>query len=133
MKKVNPRKILETFMSEISKHSDKITNKDETYFLTCEDDFMKEINVKHWWTSDLSNSTKEAIWQYLNTLFVLGSTITAIPSDLLKTIEGVAENCADQMGGDTSLDTSNIGNLMAGMQNMIGNMMPQLEKQIEKK
>jgi hypothetical protein len=124
MKKVNSRQILEQFMKEASKHSDKIVNRDESYFLNSEAAFLKEINIQKWWTDDLSNGTKDAIWQYLNTLYVLGTTISSIPNELLQTIESVAEQCAGQMG-ENSLGGADMGSLMAGMQNMIGNMLPQ--------
>ena len=140
MKKTNPRIILDSFMAEASKRADKITERDESYFLSGEDEFMNEINVKKWWTAELSQTTKDAIWQYINTLFVLGTTITSIPSNLLTTIEGVAEQCASQMeaGGDdvNGLKPENMENLLAGMQSMIGNMMggvPQTPKKSKKK
>ena len=121
MKKVNSRQILEQFMAKASQHSDKIVNRDESYFLNAEDEFLKELNIGQWWTEDLSQNTKNAIWQYMNTLFVLGTTISSIPQDLLKTIEGVAEQCASNMEGG-NMNEADMGNLMAGMQNMIGNM-----------
>lgn len=141
MKKTNPRVILDTFMTEASKRSEAITKRDESYFLGGDDEFMNEINVKKWWTDDLSQSTKDAIWQYINTLFVLGTTITSIPSNLLTTIEGVAEQCASQMEdgeGVEGMKPENMENLLAGMQSMIGNMMggmtqkPKKKKQIKK-
>ena len=124
MKKVNSRQILEQFMKEASKHSEKIVNRDESYFMNSEAEFLKEMNIEKWWTDDLSSGTKDAIWQYLNTLYVLGTTISNIPQDLLKTIENVAEQCAGQMGDD-SMGGADMSSLMAGMQNMIGNMLPQ--------
>ena len=122
LKKVNQRKVLDTFMAEVAKHSEKIVNKDESYFLDSDDDFLKELNIKKWWTSDLSQNTKDAIWQYLNTLFVLGTTISNIPANVLSSIEQVAEQCAGQM--DESNPNMNVGNLLSGMQSMLGNIMP---------
>ena len=121
MKKVNSRQILEQFMLRATKYSDKIVNHDESYFLSSDDEFINELNIKQWWSDDLSESTKNAIWQYMNTLFVLGTTISSIPQDLLKTIEGVAEQCASNMESN-NMNEADMGNLMAGMQNMIGNM-----------
>ena len=122
MKKTNPKVILEGFMKEVSKHSDKIVNKDESYFLEGDDEFLKELNVKKWWTPDLSQNTKDAIWQYMNTLYILGTTITSIPNELLSTIENVAEKCASDMEQNPGQD-ANMSNLFAGVQNMVGNLM----------
>ena len=122
LKKVNQRKVLDTFMNEISKHSEKIVNKDESYFLNSEDEFIKSINIGKWWNDTLSSNTKDAIWQYLNTLYVLGSTIKTIPSEMLSSIEKVAEQCASSIQeGDGQ--SANMGNLFAGVQNMLGNML----------
>ena len=125
MKKVNSRKILETFMNAVNKHADKIVNRDEEYFLNSDDDFLKELNVKQWWTDSLSANTKDAIWQYMNTLYVLGTTISNIPPEMLKSIEGIAEQCAGQMGGEGDGNVPNMGNLFSGMQNMLGGLMNQ--------
>ena len=53
-----------------------ITNTRESYILNCDNDFLNELNIKRWWTDELSNQTKDAIWQYMNTLIVLGTTIS---------------------------------------------------------
>jgi hypothetical protein len=133
MKKANPRKILEIFMSNASKYNTLITNKDESLF-DGEREIIPDVDLSKVWTSDLDKETKDAIWQYLNTLYVLGSTINSIPSELLSTIEGVAEQCASQMtnsneSSDKKQEMPDMSALLAGMQNMIGNMsMPQNEQ-----
>ena len=43
MRKTNPRVILEGFMAEASKRADKITQRDESYFLSGDDEFMNEL------------------------------------------------------------------------------------------
>ena len=67
------------------------------------------------------SSFKGAIWQYIQTLYMLGTTITSIPAETLTMIENVAKQCADKMqseGGD--IDESQ---LMKSMQGMLGGMM----------
>ena len=119
LKKANGKKIVESFMSAISPYSESISAKDESVF-ELDIDFLKKLNIKKWWTKDLSQNTKDAIWQYLNTLIMLGTTITSIPSDMLKQIECVAEQCASQM--DVSDSQPNIGNIFSGLQSIMGNM-----------
>lgn len=123
MRKVNPRAIVDGFMMHASPCSQMIMNKDESYFLNSDDDFINELNVKQWWTSDLSTNTKDAIWQYINTLLILGTTITAIPENMLSTLESVAEQCATQMES-----TGDQKDLLANMQNMLGSFMNQQKK-----
>ena len=124
LRKSNPRKCVESFMTAISPHSQKITAKDESMF--CEDlDFLNEINIKNHWTPDLSQNTKEAIWQYLQTLYMLGTTIVAIPSDTLNMIESVAEQCAGQIqsGEGGQLDEKALMGAMSGLLGNLGGML----------
>ena len=83
-------------------------------------DFMKGVDLeKHW--SSTSENTKNAIWQYVQTLYMLGTTISSIPEDTLSMIEQVAKQCADKMGEDgNEIDEAA---LMKTMQGMLGGMM----------
>lgn len=119
LKKANPRKVVEGFMQNVTAYSDRISKKDESIF-TEDIEFLKKINITKWWNNDLSQNTKDAIWQYLNTLLMLGTTITSIPADMLKSIEGMAEGIAGQMGDSNG--TPNMGSLFSGIQNILGNM-----------
>ena len=120
LKKANSKKIVESFMAAISPYTNQISSKDESIF-DMNIDFLKKLNIKKLWTKDLSQNTKDAIWQYLNTLIMLGTTITSIPNDMLKQIESVAEQCASQM--DSSSESQpNIANIFSGLQSIMGNM-----------
>ena len=81
---------------------------------------MKGVNLKDHWNS-CSENTKNAIWQYVQTLYMLGTTIKSIPEDTLSMIEKVAKQCADQMEeGGNELDEDA---LMKTMQGMLGGML----------
>ena len=77
-RKANPRSVLNTFMESVTPYSQKLMEKDET-FIT-EDavniEVINELNIKSIWTPDMSENTKSAIWQYLQTLYLLGTTIS---------------------------------------------------------
>ena len=109
-------------MQGVTPYADKISSKDESFFIEESKnlDFMKGVNLeKHWGTA--SENTKNAIWQYVQTLYMLGTTINSIPEDTLSMIETVAKQCADKMGEDGSqLDEDA---LMKTMQGMLGGMM----------
>ena len=122
MKASNPRLVVDGFMNGVTPYADKISAKDESFFIEESKnlDFMKGVNLeKHWGTA--SENTKSAIWQYVQTLYMLGTTISSIPEDTLSMIETVAKQCADKMGEDGSqLDEAA---LMKTMQGMLGGMM----------
>lgn len=121
LKSTNPRLVVEAFMKGVTPYADKISAKDDTFLLKEIDtiDFLKDLNIKSYWER-MSPNTKAATWQYLQTLYMLGTTITSIPDDTLKMIEGIAKDCADKMqDGDGEL---NQDALMKMMGNMLGSL-----------
>src|SRR5210317_2162948 len=122
MKDTNPKLVVDGFMSGVTPYADKISSKDETFFINESKnlDFMKGVNLKEHW-GGCSENTKDAIWQYVQTLYMLGTTIKTIPADTLNMIEKVAKQCADNMGDDAnSMDEAQ---LMKTMQGMLGGML----------
>ena len=121
LKSSNPRLVVDAYMKGVSPYAEKISAKDETFLLkeieTIE--FLKDLNIKSYWERMTAN-TKSATWQYLQTLYMLGTTITSIPDDTLKMIEGIAKDCADKLqDGDGEL---NQDALMKMMGNMLGSL-----------
>ena len=118
LKSANPRKCVEAYMSGVSKFATKISQKDET-FLT-EDikdiEFLKDLNIEEYWNEKMSDGTKNAVWQYLQTLYMLGTTITAIPQETLSIIESVAKDCADKIqSGDGQIDEKALMSMFSSM------------------
>jgi|TARA_B100001996_G_scaffold97065_1_gene72680 hypothetical protein len=121
LKKTNPRLIVDGFMKGVTPYADKISAKDESFLLEEIEkiDLLKDLNIKNYWDR-MSVNTKAATWQYLQTLYMLGTTITAIPAETLSLIEGIAKDCADKMetnGGEIDQDA-----LMSMMGNMLGSL-----------
>ena len=108
-------------MKGVSPYAEKISAKDETFLLKEIDtiEFLKDLNIKSYWER-MSGNTRSATWQYLQTLYMLGTTITSIPDDTLKMIEGIAKDCADKMqDGDGEI---NQDALMSMMGNILGSL-----------
>jgi len=121
IKQSNPRLIVDGFMKGVSPYADKISGKDESFLLEEIEtiDFLKDLNIKSYW-SRMSEGTKAATWQYLQTLYMLGTTINSIPADTLAQIENIAKGVADKMqtdGGELDQDA-----LMKMMGSMLGGM-----------
>ncbi len=120
MRKANPRKIPEVFATSIGPWSTYIMQKDENIFtggIMEEDEpqFFKDMNIKKHWNSNLSENTKNAIWQYLQTLNILSITINAIPPEMMQMVEGAAAKCAESMQNGGSMDTSSLMSSMSGL------------------
>lgn len=120
MKKANPRKCVEVFMNSARQFQNQIMTKNETFFLENSVEFLDALNIKKWWSDELSDGTKGAIWQYLQTLMILGTTITSIDADTLGAIEGIAEKMAKGSGSDGggAPDLSALQGLMGALGNM---------------
>ena len=64
----------------------------------------------------MSDGTKNAVLQYLQTLYMLGTTITAIPQETLAVIENVAKDCADKIqSGDGQIDEKALMSMFSSM------------------
>ena len=121
MRKANPRKVIDAFMGSASQYNQQIMAKDEKFFLENNIDFLDALNIKKWWTPELSENTKGAIWQYLQTLMILGTTITSIPAETLGAIEGIAEQMTkgvqggEGAGGGANLDLGALTNMLGAL------------------
>jgi len=117
LKSTNPRLVVDGYMKGVSPYADKISAKDETFLLEEIEifDFLKELDIKRYW-SKMSEGTKGATWQYLQTLYMLGTTITALPADTLSQIENIAKGVANNMqNGDGELDQDALMQMMGSM------------------
>ena len=121
IKEANPRLVVDGFMKGVTPFADKISAKDESFLLNEIEniEFLKDLNIKSYWTR-MSANTQAATWQYLQTLYMLGTTINAIPADTLSQIEQIAKGVADKMqtdGGELDQDA-----LMKMMGTMLGGL-----------
>ena len=113
LRSANARLCMENFMANVGPYSQHIMAKDDSFFLNNPDVFT-DFKLSNIWTDNVSDVTKNAIWQYLQTLYILGNTISALPDSTLTMIEQMAKKCAQDVNAGT-LDTSA---LMMGMSNM---------------
>jgi len=113
MRKANVRKCMEGFIERVSPYSKQLMAKDASFFLD-DPDVFQDFTLNKVWTPELSENTKNAIWQYLQTLYILGNTISSLPENTLSMIEQIANQCAKDIDSG-KLDTSA---LMSGMTNM---------------
>ena len=117
------RASFDKFMKDISVWTNQMMAKDGAAFF-CEDNTVAvNLNLNVIWNSaECTENTKAAIWQYLQTLYMLGTTISMFPPETLSMIESAAENCAKNMkkNPDGQLDEAS---LMAGMNSMLAQML----------
>ena len=121
LKSTNPRMVVDGFMSGVSPYASQISAKNDKFLLEeCgKIDFLKDLGLASYWQR-MSANTREATWQYLQTLYMLGTTITALPPEQMAQIEALAQGVAAKMqdeGGELNEDA-----LMKMMGSMLGGL-----------
>ncbi len=117
LKSTNPRLVVNGFMDGVTPYAGKISAKDESFLLEEVEniEFLGELDIKKYW-GNMSTNTKAATWQYLQTLYMLGTTITSLPDDTLSQIEKIAKGVANQMqDGDGEIDQDALMKMMGSM------------------
>ena len=97
----NDDKHVKRFMRKIKDFKTQIGKRDETIFN--ESLFLiKNVDFKTIWNSDeLSDSNKETIWEYLQTLFVLGETIISDSDKIKKMVENFKNLRNNNVSGES--------------------------------
>lgn len=108
---INPRGPLDLLVESLTPHAALAMAKDPALFDKLQ--FPGGIDFKRLWAQDVSDNTRDAIWQYINLLFMLGTTVRSMPAQMLQGIESMAESCAAQLESG-QLDLSALGGLLGG-------------------
>ena len=111
-----------TFMKQVAPWAGQMSARDESFFCE-ENEFANGLNLHTIWKrEDCSINTKQAIWQYLSSLYMIATTLSMFPPETLSAIEAAAENCAKNMklGPNGQPDEAS---LMAGVNSMLSQMM----------
>ena len=66
---------IDKYRTEIAEKNDKLFKGEESVFL------LNGVDFKELWCKDLSDSTRENIWKYLQTLILIGTTIRSKSSN----------------------------------------------------
>ena len=98
LRQTAPSQILDNFMMSVKAYGPKIMAKDESFILIDSKDIeaLANIDLVSMW-NEASQTTRGAIWQYLQYLYVLGMTIKSFPTDTLSMIENMAVTLSNQI------------------------------------
>ncbi len=108
--KCNDDKYVKRFMIKMKDYKNQIANKDDSIFneTLC---VLKNVDFNVLWQSEeLSQTNKNKIWEYLQTLFVLGDTIVSTSNKVKELLENLNE-------GDSSQDDA-IKKMMENLNNV---------------
>ena len=114
------RAVFDQFMQGLAPYASHMMSKNDAEFFTESNPVVSNLNLHNIWkTDDCTEGTKAAIWQYYQTLYMLGTTINMFPPETLSMIESAAENCAKNMKPG-QLDEAS---LMSGVNSMLSQML----------
>lgn len=91
----NDDKYVKRFMRKMKDYKNEIANKDDSIFneTLC---VLKNVDFKMLWESEeLSESNRNKIWEYLQTLFVLGDTIVSTSNKVKELLENLNEGTSN--------------------------------------
>jgi hypothetical protein len=72
---------IEKYHSEIANKNDKLFKGDDSVLI------LKDLDFRELWSKDLSDNTRENVWKYLQTLYVLGRKIITDDEDVSKMLD----------------------------------------------
>lgn len=85
---LNDIKYVKEYMSAIEKHQSEISSKNDKLFKGEESVLiLKDIDFRELWSKDLSDNTRENVWKYLQTLYVLGRKIITDDEDVSQMLD----------------------------------------------
>ena len=83
-----------TFMKQVAPWAGQMSAHDDSFFCE-ENEFVKNLNLHTIWKrEDCSATTKQAIWQYFSSMYMIATTMSMFPPETLSAIEAAAEKCA---------------------------------------
>lgn len=85
---------MESFIDVFKPHADLIMAKDSKLFDVCEIPMIEggEFNMAKEWAA-LDDANRDAIWNYIQQLYLTGTTILSMSGEMLSSIESLAGQC----------------------------------------
>ena len=85
---------MQTFIDVFKPHSSLIMSKDPKLFEFCQIPMISggKFDMAKEWAS-LEDDNKEAIWNYIQQLFLTGTTVLSMSGEVLSSIESLAQGC----------------------------------------
>ena len=117
---------MKLYMNALRPYSEKLIKKDVTMF--DQPVVLGTLDVSTLWHADgLDDGTRDAIMNYVSSLFVLGMTIENVDGDMLNNIEKMASDAAASLKESGSID---IASVLPGLMQNVGAMLGMRSEEI---
>ena len=119
-KTTNSDKYVKDFMSNIKDYTKQVAQKDDSIFKgEKEINFLLGLDFRNLWIKDINEKTRESIWKYLQTLYVIGKKVVGEDDE----INELLNKFTSQTGDSTQEEMmKNIKNETDEMMNMFKNL-----------
>jgi hypothetical protein len=118
--------VMNEFVEQVEPHTEALTQMDEKFLLNSNIEFLTRLNIAQYWTPDLEPETKQSVWQYLQTLLVMGRTIQSVPPEMLRMLENYASQMTSKVERgeveESSLSMQSLG--LGALQHLRGSTAP---------
>lgn len=89
----NVKKPCKDFMTGSVPHLEKICMKDASMFKGKDaPDLLNNIGFENIWTDELSQNTKDAIWNYIKSFFTIGVHVVQMPQECIPMLDYIINN-----------------------------------------
>jgi hypothetical protein len=89
----NVKKACNDFMIGSIPYLEKISLKDEEFFRGSDrPTFLNNMGFENIWKPDLSQNTKNAIWNYIKSFFTIGINVVQMPEETIPVIQYIINN-----------------------------------------
>jgi hypothetical protein len=116
--KPRTKAVMDRFMKSTSSRAHLLNERNPGFFSE-KNKFMKDIGVSDVWGA-MSENNKNAVWSHVQNMYMLGTSISMLPPEMLAMVEGTAEKFAKEMTEGGELDEAK---LMSSMQKMMAQML----------
>ena len=116
----NDDKYVKRFIRKTQEYKELISNRNSELFDT-DINIIKTINFKELWQKEISDSNRNKIWEYIQTLFVLGETIISDTDRVKKLVENIKNVSNPESNQDNEENTSEDKELLDMIKNLSAN------------
>lgn len=117
-KKPRTRSVMDRFMKYTGSRAHLLTARDPQFFSE-KNKFMKEIGVSDLWPT-MTEPNKNAVWSHVQNMYMLGTSISMLPPEMLSMVEGTAQQFAKEIEDGGEFDEAK---LMGSVQKMMAQML----------
>ena len=117
-KKPRTKAVMDRFMKYTASRAHLLTARDPSFFSE-NNKFMKDIGLVGAWPS-MTENNKNAVWSHIQNMYMLGTSISMLPPEMLAMVEGTAQKFAKEIEDSGELDETK---LMSSVQKMMSQML----------